>query len=153
MDRNHQERIQRAATSWVKGLRGLTYDERLKALMPQFLEKRRLRNDLVLTHKILYNQTDLEATHLFKYSRRPELRKSSLRLLHQTGRTRRKRNRFACRVVKHWNRLLLSVQSVPEQRAFKNDYSAFANSCPMQTDTFLFPLIHCHNVILSSNKF
>ncbi len=32
-------------------------------------------------------------------------------------------------------------------------YSAFANSCPMQTDTFLFPLIHSHNVILSSNKF
>ncbi len=33
------------------------------------------------------------------------------------------------------------------------DYSAFANSCPLQTDTFLFPLIHNHNVILSSNKF
>ncbi len=32
-------------------------------------------------------------------------------------------------------------------------YSAFANSCPMQIDTFLFPLIHSHNVILSSNKF
>ncbi len=32
-------------------------------------------------------------------------------------------------------------------------YSAFANSCPMQTDTFLFPLIHSHNVIFSSNKF
>ncbi len=32
-------------------------------------------------------------------------------------------------------------------------YSAFANSCPLQTGTFLFPLIHNHNVILSSNKF
>ncbi len=32
-------------------------------------------------------------------------------------------------------------------------YSAFANSCPLQTDTFLFPFIHSHNVILSSNKF
>ncbi len=32
-------------------------------------------------------------------------------------------------------------------------YSAFANSCPLQTDTFLFPLIHSHDVILSSNKF
>ncbi len=32
-------------------------------------------------------------------------------------------------------------------------YSAFANSCPLQTDTFVFPLIHSHNVILSSNKF
>ncbi len=32
-------------------------------------------------------------------------------------------------------------------------YSAFANSCPLQTDTFLFPLIHSHKVVLSSNKF
>ncbi len=32
-------------------------------------------------------------------------------------------------------------------------YSAFANSCPLQTDTFLFPLIHSHNVPLSSNSF
>ncbi len=29
-------------------------------------------------------------------------------------------------------------------------YSAFAKSCPLQTDTFLFPLIHSHNVLLSS---
>ncbi len=27
-------------------------------------------------------------------------------------------------------------------------YSAFANSCPMQTDTVLFPLIHSHNILL-----
>ncbi len=32
-------------------------------------------------------------------------------------------------------------------------YSAFANSCPLQTDTFLFPLIHSHNVKFASNKF
>ncbi len=32
-------------------------------------------------------------------------------------------------------------------------YSAFANSCPLQTDPFLFPLIHSHNALLSSNKF
>ncbi len=32
-------------------------------------------------------------------------------------------------------------------------YSAFANSCPLQTDTFRSPLVHSHNVLLSSNKF
>ncbi len=26
------------------------------------------------------------------------------------------------------------------------EYSAFANACPLQTDTFLFPLIHSHNM-------
>ncbi len=83
-DTNHMERIQRAATRWVKGLRGLNYEERLQALKLQPLEKRRLRNYMVLTHKILYNHIDLEATQLFKFSRRPGLRKSSIRLLHQS---------------------------------------------------------------------
>ncbi len=32
-------------------------------------------------------------------------------------------------------------------------YSAFAYSCPLQTNTFVFPLIHSHHVLLSSNKF
>ncbi len=87
-----------------------------ETIVPQ---KRRLRDDLVLTHKVLYNQIDLEATQLFKLSRSPGLRSLSLRLPHQTGRTRRRRNSFACRVAKYWNRLPLTVSSVPEQRTFK----------------------------------
>ncbi len=118
-DINHLERIQRAATRWVKGLRGLTYEERLQAPKLQPLGKRRLRNDLVQTLKILYNHIDLDATQLFKFSRRPGLRRSSIRLLHQTKRTRRSRNSFACRVVNKWNRLPFSVTSVTEQRKFK----------------------------------
>ncbi len=72
----HLERIQRAATRWVKGFRDLSYEERLKAL-----EKISIRNDFVLTHKIIYNQFDLEATQLSKFSRSQGLRRSSLRLL------------------------------------------------------------------------
>ncbi len=81
-DINHQGRIQRAATRWMKGLRVLTYEERLK-LQP--LEKIMLRNDSVLTHEILNNHIDLDATQLFKFPRRPGLRRSSIRMLHQTG--------------------------------------------------------------------
>ncbi len=55
----------RAVTRWVKGIRGLTYEQRLKGLKLQPLEKRRLRNDLVLTHEILGNQTDQEAAQSF----------------------------------------------------------------------------------------
>ncbi len=33
------------------------------------------------------------------------------------------------------------------------DYSAFANSCPLQTDIFLFPLIHNHNAYYLQTSF
>ncbi len=94
-------------------------NERLRLLKLQSLEKRRIRNDLVLTHKIMFHQIDLEASKLFKFSRRPGIRSSSLRLLQQTGRTRRRRNSFACRVFKYWNRLPLAVASVQDHLAFK----------------------------------
>ncbi len=35
----HLERIQRAATNWAKGLRNLSYEDRLKELKLQSLEK------------------------------------------------------------------------------------------------------------------
>ncbi len=74
---------------------------------------------MVLTHKIMFNQIDLETSKLLKFSRRPGPRRSSLRLLQQTGRTRRRRNSFACRVVKYWNRLPLAVVPVHDPLAFK----------------------------------
>ncbi len=89
---------------WVNGLRGLNYEERLKALKLQPLEKRGIRNDLALTHKILYNQIGLHATQLFKFSRRPGLRRSSLILLQQPGRIRRRTIIFEC-VPAHGNNL------------------------------------------------
>ncbi len=117
--KNHLEWIQRAATRRVKGLRGLTYEERLQTLKPQPLGKRGLRKDLVLTDNILYDYTNLDATQLFKFSRRPGLKRSSIRLLHQTGKIRRRWNSFACTIAKNWNRLPLSVASVTEQRKVK----------------------------------
>ncbi len=56
------------ATRWVKCVKYVNNEERLKALKGQSLEKRWIRNDFVLAHKILYNQMDLEVTQLFKHS-------------------------------------------------------------------------------------
>ncbi len=83
---------------------------------------------MVLTHKIIFLQIDLEASKVFKFSRRPGLRMSLLRLLQQTGSTRRRRNSFICRVAKYWNRLPLAVASVQDPLAFKR-----------QLDTYIFP--------------
>jgi len=47
------EQIQRRATKLVKGFRKLKYEERLKRLVIYSSEKRRLRDDLIETFKIL----------------------------------------------------------------------------------------------------
>ncbi len=86
------------------------------------LKKRRLRKDLGLTHKILHNHLDLEATQLYKFSSRTGLRRSSIRLLHRTEGSRRRRNNFAW-WVNISNRLPLSVASVTKQREFKKKHS------------------------------
>ncbi len=61
-----------------------------------------------------FNQIDLETTQMVNFFRR-----LSLRLLHQARRTWRRRDRFACKVVKYWNRLPLAIVSVQEQHTFK----------------------------------
>ncbi len=60
--------------------------------------------------------------------------------------------RSSSTVAPHRALELLIIQNVHAAKS-SDTYSAFANSCPMQIDTFLFPLIQSHNVILSSNKF
>ncbi len=79
-DIHHLGRIQRAATRWLKGLRDLNYEDTLKEIKLQSLEKRRIRNDMILTHKVIYNQIDLGASQLLKFSRRPRLRRIETRL-------------------------------------------------------------------------
>ncbi len=85
----------------------------LNNLLPSLIPSNQVLNSLGIDR--LFTQH----LQLFKLSRRPGLRRSSIRLLHQTGRTRRRRNSFACRVVKNWNRLPFAVASVTEQRKFK----------------------------------
>ncbi len=96
------ERIQRATTGWLQCVRGLLMkrDSKPQNYRPS---KKWIRKDLVLTHEILNNQID------FKFSRRPGLRRSLLRLLQQIVRTHRRRNGLACRAVTYWNRFPLAV--------------------------------------------
>ncbi len=74
-------------------------------------------DDLVLIHRLQYDIADLKAKGLFRFSRRPGLRRSTLRLLQQTGRTRRRANIFAYGLDKYWNPLQCAVSSEPGQHA------------------------------------
>ncbi len=66
-------------------------------------------------------------------------RRSSIRLLHQTGRTRRRRNSFACRIAYNWNRLPFAVASVTEQCKFKQQLDSFVPSRSVNTYIHTIP--------------
>ena len=59
------ERVQRRATSMIKGLRNLSYEERLRRCKLTNLEVRRNRDDLIKTFKILSGRVDLPPEHFF----------------------------------------------------------------------------------------
>ena len=60
------ERIQLRATRMIKGLRGLTYEERLKKCKLTSLENRRRRYDLIETFKIMKNIYKIDKGKLFE---------------------------------------------------------------------------------------
>ncbi len=55
------ERIQHLATRMVKGMRELTYEERLRRLNTFSLERHRLRGDLILAYNMFHGRLDLPA--------------------------------------------------------------------------------------------
>ena len=55
---NKIESVQRWFTKRIKGLSYLSYDERLSVLNNERLELRRLRADLLMCFKIVYNIVD-----------------------------------------------------------------------------------------------
>ncbi len=77
----------------LEGLRNHYYEDGHKELKLQSLEKRRLRNDLVVTH--------------------------AYRLLQGPSRLRRRSGAFSVRVVKYWNRLPAHLVLAPSVSIFK----------------------------------
>ena len=57
--------MQRAFTKRIPGQQAKSYGDRLTALGLESLELRRLRLDLLLTYKILFNLVDIDRASLF----------------------------------------------------------------------------------------
>ena len=115
-DKNSLERVQRAATKMVAGLKHVPYDNRLKILNLYPLETRRARGDLILAHSIFLKG---EQTQYFIPNNNVILRGHCHKMFKKHTRTRVRQNFFTSRVVNHWNNLPEEIVTATTRDAFK----------------------------------
>ena len=98
------ERIQRAATKLVPGLRDLSYKERLQRLNLPTLEDRRERGDLITVYKVMKGMGKIDKEDLFSWDTRAT-RGHGVKLKKTNCRRDIKKYSFPYRTVDAWNSL------------------------------------------------
>ena len=114
------ESVQRQVTSIIRECDGMTYKQRLEKLNLTTLLERRMRGDLIETFKIINWFTDYghQWFYISEWTGKLVLKNNS----HQ------KRNFFADRVIKYYNRLPNSVKTDNTSvNMFKNKLDNFRN--------------------------
>ena len=108
----------------VSGLNGQTYEERLKELGMDTLEKRRQDQDLVTTYKILKGVDDVAKEVWFRQvpedrTHRTRATEGGHNIVRVTSKTELQRNFFSQRVAERWNELHLTTKNAPSVTSIK----------------------------------
>jgi len=115
------EQVQRRATKLVVGLKRLEYADRLHELGLTTLEKRRLRDDLIETFKIVTGRDKVKMEDFFECSRSIcNLRGHHFKMTVQRSHTNIRSSFFSQRIVNIWNSLPSTVVSASSVNNFKN---------------------------------
>ena len=120
------EKVQERATKLVRGMKSLSYSERLKKLELYSLERRRLRGDLIEIYKILTGKEGVNSQQFFQPARdRYGLRGHSLKIFVNRSRLNCRKYSFSQRSVNAWNQLPQEVVDALSVNAFKNRLDHF----------------------------
>ena len=115
------EAVQKAFTRMINGIGLWTYKERLHELKLTTLLERRMRGDLIETFKVVNGHVNY-GSNLFGHSRtgRHLVARACTSKL-----TNNKRDFFAQRVLKYWNKLPENIRNSPTVNSFKNRLDGF----------------------------
>ena len=115
-DENQLERVQRAATKLVYGLRQVPYWNRMEILNLYPLDVRRLRGDLILLYTLFESG---QVTQLFGSATTDHLRGHERKLFKPRAGSSIRLNFYSCRIVESWNNLPREVVCAPSKDSFK----------------------------------
>ncbi|KAK4831696.1 hypothetical protein QYF61_018748 [Mycteria americana] len=109
------ERVQQRATKMIKGLKHVSYEERLRELQPFTLEKRRFRGDLINVHKVQRRQSQA----LFSVVPSDRTRGNGHKLKHRRFPLNIRKYFFIVRVTEYCNRLPREAVESPSLEILK----------------------------------
>ncbi|KAK4831192.1 hypothetical protein QYF61_015924 [Mycteria americana] len=108
------EQIKRRATKMIRGMEHLSCEERLR-----YLEKRRLRGDLIAAFQYIKGAYKKDGKRLFTKACSDRTRSNSFKLKEGRFRLDIRKTFFSMRLVRHWNRLSREVVDAPSLELFK----------------------------------
>ena len=118
------EQVQERATRMVPGLKGMTYDERLKKLGIIRLVERRFRGDMIETHKIMSGREGVKREDFFQAAEErgdPNLVRGK-KIFKKRSNGLIRQNTFSQRVVNPWNKLSKGEVITETTSGFKSKF-------------------------------
>ena len=119
------ENVQRRATRMVPELKGLNYEERLRALNLPSLSYRRARGDVIETYKMVTKLYDSETCPKLTMDNHRGTRGHQFKLKKQRSNTRIRQNYFTNRVISSWNSLTPNIVEAPNIKLFEKRLDKF----------------------------
>ena len=113
------ESVQRHFTKYLPGFSFVSYSERLKRLIFDTLELRRLYIDLILCFKICNGYVALDKNDFFAFNPLSRTRGHCFKITVPNSRIKARQHFFAVRVIPAWNYLPTTVVTSPSVYIFK----------------------------------
>jgi hypothetical protein len=137
-DKDKLEQVQKRAVNMVAGLRGRSYEQKLREVGLTTLEERRIRGDMIQTSRILNGIDHVDASTWFDMAADRD-RAGAANTRHSTDTTRLvegasnndvRKNFFSQRVPRNWNSLPVTTRQQTTVLGFKAAYDGTTVSQP-----------------------